>query len=65
MTFSSKRLRFGCALAAALLLAGCDTFQNIGDTVGDWFSSSNKSKLKGERIPLNALDEALRPDPRM
>ena len=63
MMLSSKRLRFGCALAAALLLAGCDTFQNIGDTVGDWFTSSNKSKLKGERIPLNALDEALRPDP--
>ena len=63
MMLSSKRLRFGCALAAALLLAGCDTFESIGDTVGDWFTSSNKSKLKGERIPLNALDEALRPDP--
>ena len=63
MMLSPKRLRIGCALAAALLLAGCDTFEAIGDTVGDWFASSNKSKLKGERIPLNALDEALRPDP--
>ena len=59
----SKRLRIGGALAAALLLAGCDTFQDVGDTVGDWFASNTKSKLKGERIPLNALDDALRPDP--
>jgi len=44
--FSSKRLRFGCALAAALLLAGCDTFQTIGDTMGDWFASSNKSQTQ-------------------
>jgi len=58
----SKRLRIGGALAAGLLLAGCDTFQGISDTVGDWFSSSTKTKLKGERIPLNALDDALKPD---
>lgn len=63
MIRTSQRLRFGCALAAVLLLAGCDTFQDIGDTVGDWFAPSNKTKLKGERIPLNALDDALRPDP--
>jgi outer membrane protein assembly factor BamB len=62
MMFSSKRLRLGGALAAALLLAGCDTLADMGDTIGDWFAPSNKSKLKGERIPLNALDEALRPD---
>ena len=63
MMFSSKRLRFGCALAAALLLAGCDTVENLGDTMGGWFSNPSKSKLRGERIPLNATDEALRPDP--
>ncbi|MGH6827490.1 MAG: PQQ-binding-like beta-propeller repeat protein [Rhizomicrobium sp.] len=56
-------LRLGCALAAILILAGCGTFQDISDTVGDWFSSSSKSKLKGERLPLNALDDALKPDP--
>ena len=63
MMSSSQRLRLGCALAAALLLAGCDTLQDLSDTVGDWFAPSNKSKLKGERIPLNALDDALKPDP--
>jgi outer membrane protein assembly factor BamB len=63
MKFSSKRLRFGSALALVLVVAGCSTIQDFGDTVSDWFAPSNKSKLKGERIPLNALDEALRPDP--
>ena len=59
----SQRLRLGCALAAALLLVGCDGLDGITDTVGDWFAPSNKSKLRGERIPLTALDDALKPDP--
>ena len=58
----SQRLRLGCALAAALLLAGCSVWQDMGDTVSDWFAPSNKSKLRGERIPLTALDDALKPD---
>jgi len=29
----------------------------------DWFSSSKKSKLKGERISVMSLDESLKPDP--
>ena len=58
----SKRLRLGSALALALMVGGCDTWESIGDTVGDWFSPSNKSKLRGERIPLTALDDALKPD---
>ncbi|MEO8894317.1 MAG: PQQ-binding-like beta-propeller repeat protein [Rhizomicrobium sp.] len=58
----SKRLRFGCALAAILMLAGCSVWEGVGDTVGDWFAPNNKSKLRGERIPLTALDDALKPD---
>ena len=61
----SKRLRIGSALALALMVSGCDTWEGIGDTVGDWFTPNNKSKLRGERIPLTALDDALKPDPAM
>jgi len=43
-------------LGAALLLSGCG--------IGDWFSKSpKKSNLKGERISVMTLDEALQPDP--
>ena len=45
-----------------MLLAGCSVWEDIGDTVGDWFAPNNKSKLRGERIPLTALDDALKPD---
>jgi len=58
----SPRLRLGCAFAAILLLSGCSVWEDIGDTVGDWFAPNNKSKLRGERIPLTALDDALKPD---
>ncbi|HEY2835934.1 MAG TPA: PQQ-binding-like beta-propeller repeat protein, partial [Rhizomicrobium sp.] len=47
------------------MVSGCDTWEGIGDTVGDWFAPNNKSKLRGERIPLTALDDALKPDPAM
>ena len=40
----------------------CSIWEGIGDTVGDWFAPNNKSKLRGERIPLTALDDALKPD---
>lgn len=59
----SQRVRLASALAAILLLIGCGPLQDLGDTVGDWFGPSTKTKLKGERIPLNALDSALKPDP--
>ncbi len=58
----NKRLRICSALALALMVSGCDTWEGIGDTVGDWFAPNNKSKLRGERIPLTALDDALKPD---
>lgn len=63
MTSMSKRIRIASALALALMVSGCETWEDIGDTVGDWFAPSNKSKLRGERIPLTALDDALKPDP--
>ena len=61
MISMSKRLRTLSALALALMVSGCDTWESIGDTVGDWFAPNNKSKLRGERIPLTALDDALKP----
>jgi outer membrane protein assembly factor BamB len=45
-------------VAAALTLSGC----SMVDTVGDWFSGSKKSKLKGERISVMTTDESLTPD---
>jgi outer membrane protein assembly factor BamB len=50
--------RVAVCLTLALSLAGCDTF----DFVSDWFSSSSKSKLKGERISVMLSDDALKPD---
>lgn len=50
--------RIATCVALALSLAGCGTF----DFVSDWFSSSNKSKLKGERISVMLSDDALKPD---
>jgi len=46
-------------VAAALLLGGCSA---VTDTVGGWFSSPSKSKLKGQRISVMSLDESVKPD---
>jgi outer membrane protein assembly factor BamB len=46
------------AAAAVLLLGGC----SVTDTIGGWFSSPSKSKLKGQRIPIMSLDESVKPD---
>ncbi|HEX2594420.1 MAG TPA: PQQ-binding-like beta-propeller repeat protein [Rhizomicrobium sp.] len=44
---------------AAISLTGC----NVLDTVGGWFASDNKkSKLRGERISVMALDESMQVD---
>ena len=45
--------------AVALLAGGC----GITDTMGRWFSSPHKSKIRGERISIMANDESIRPDP--
>jgi outer membrane protein assembly factor BamB len=46
--------------AASLLLSGC----TMMDTIGGWFSSGGKkSNLRGVRIPVMSLDEALKVDP--
>jgi outer membrane protein assembly factor BamB len=52
-------LRVAALLALAVSLSGCETF-SFAD---NWFSSTNKSKLKGERISVMTLDESLKPDP--
>src|SRR5207302_7265251 len=49
-------------LACVLALSGCDTFGGVSDTVSGWFSSTPKSKLKGERISVMATDTSLKPD---
>jgi len=47
------------AVCAAGLLSGCSTF----DFMEGWFKGGpEKSKLKGERISVMALDESLKPD---
>jgi len=50
-------------LACLVALSGCDTFGGISDTVSGWFGSTPKSKLKGERISVMALDTSLKADP--
>ena len=56
-----KRIAFaGMLLGVAITLAGC---AGAMDTVSNWFSTSKKSNLKGERISLLASDETIRPDP--
>jgi outer membrane protein assembly factor BamB len=46
--------------AATLVLCGCDTL----DQIDTWFAGSGRtSKLRGERISVMTLDEALKPDP--
>ncbi len=50
--------RLAClALAAALLLAGCDTFKDV-------FGES-KEKLPGKRVSVLSLDKSLEPDPEL
>ncbi len=63
MIRTSQRLRLASVLALALLVSGCSIWEGVTDTVSDWFAASSKSKLRGERIPLEALDSALKPDP--
>lgn len=45
--------------AVAILAGGC----GVTDTVGKWFSSPHKSKIRGERISIMATDESVKPDP--
>ena len=56
-----KKIRVAAAiLGVCVVLAGCtDTM----DTISNWFASSKKSTLKGERISLLATDETILPDP--
>ena len=49
------------ALGAALLLSGCGS--PIMDTIGDWFSTSHKSNLRGLRVSLIGSEEDLQVDP--
>ena len=63
MKRNSPRIVLG--LLCMLTLAGCDTFGGVTDTVGGWFSSTHKSKIKGERISVMTTDESLRPDPEL
>jgi outer membrane protein assembly factor BamB len=61
----SAVLRSVFCFACILSLAGCDSLGGISDTVSGWFSSTPKSKLKGERISVMAMDTSLKPDPDM
>ena len=58
-----RAARFALVVAAAsLLLQGCA----VTDEVSSWFTSSGKkSNLRGVRIPVMSLDEALKPDPEL
>jgi outer membrane protein assembly factor BamB len=51
------------ALAALLLVGGCSVWNDVTDEMGSWFSGSKPSNLRGERISLTSLNEALKPDP--
>lgn len=51
-------LRAAVCIALVITLAGCDSL----GFVSDWFTSSKKSKLRGERISVMSLDESLKPD---
>ncbi|GAA0563927.1 PQQ-binding-like beta-propeller repeat protein [Rhizomicrobium electricum] len=50
---------FALLAAVAILAGGC----GITDTMGKWFSSPHKSKIRGERISIMATDDSLKPDP--
>ena len=61
MIFPARRIGGIIPVAALMLaLAGC---ANTMDTVSNWFSASHKSTLKGERISLMNIDDAIKPDP--
>jgi outer membrane protein assembly factor BamB len=51
-------LRTAACLALALALGSCEML----DPISNWFTTSTKSKLKGERISVMSLDESLKPD---
>lgn len=59
----SRAVRLGLVVAASiLLLQGCI----VTDEVTSWFTTSGKkSNLRGVRIPVMSLDEALKPDPEL
>lgn len=50
---------FALLVAVAVIVGGC----GITDTMGKWFSSPHKSKIRGERISIMTTDESLKPDP--
>ena len=49
---------FALLMAVALLAGGC----GITDTMGKWFSSPHKSKIRGERISVMTSDDSVKPD---
>jgi outer membrane protein assembly factor BamB len=50
------------SLAALLMVAFLASGCSLVDTMGGWFSSPHKSKLKGQRISIMASDESMKPD---
>jgi len=57
-------LRASLCVACLLALAGCDTVDQMSDTVSGWFTGTHKkSGLKGERISVMAEDTSVKPDP--
>lgn len=53
-------------LASIALLAAVAVFSSgcsVTDTMGKWFSSPHKSKIRGERVSIMSTDEAVKPDP--
>ena len=56
-------LRAILCFTCVLMVSGCDTLGGVSDTVSGWFSSTPKSKLKGERISVMTMDTSLKPDP--
>ena len=62
---NSKSLRFclrvGLCVALGAAVSGCDTVDQLG--VSNWFSGGpKKSDIKGERISILSLNDALKPD---
>ena len=54
-------IRLGLCAMLAGTLAGCGAINGLN--IPDWFSSGNKrSNLKGQRIPVLTLENALKPD---
>jgi outer membrane protein assembly factor BamB len=58
---NKNRIRLAAALTvAAALLGGCQVLDNVGSLFD---TSTRKSQLKGERIPVMQMDQSLQPDP--